>query len=202
MRVKLSFVLLIVMLFCSQNSARCAVETVSNENFIKINFSKHIEELLNIAPLAENLSLELKCTDCPRDYYLNLLTSLLKPKVSGLYIDNRNKGFDILEVNLYNSTLYFESEGGSLFSRGDLYRKYDLNIFAVMKSSEGLILWQKELNNLFSEKIDWDDAKAADKNKSGLFKAALPATNRSRLWEPVVISGLLGGLVYLFFASR
>ena len=54
----------------------------------------------------------------------------------------------------------------------------------------------------FSEKVEWDKAREQENRESGIFSASLPSTNRSRVWEPLIISGLLGGLVYLFFASR
>jgi len=176
--------------------------TANNDDFVKTAFMRTIDSLMTDFQAGPTLNLDFKCSDCPRDFYLNILTSILKQKVSDLYIDNREKQIPNLEVTLSGSGFYFEREGGSIFSSGNLLRKYDINIFLTLTDPDNRLIWQNEGDKTFSEKIEWDEARNRQNKFRGIFNASLPSTNRSRIWEPVIISGLLGGLVYLFFASR
>lgn len=78
-----------------------------NDDFVKSSFSRIIDSLMTDFKAGQTLNLDFKCKDCPRDFYLNILTSLLKQNVSDLYIDNREKEIPNLEVNLSGSGFYF-----------------------------------------------------------------------------------------------
>jgi hypothetical protein len=110
--------------------------------------------------------------------------------------------FDRLEINLYNYAFYYDKVGGTLFSSGQLIRNFEAALFATLYDDNARVLWQKDYSGNYSEEIEWDFAREMQSRNSGMFRAELPSTNRNRFWEPVIISGLLGGLVYLFFSSR
>lgn len=201
MRVR-SAILFAIMVLTLIVSPLQAQDQANNDDFVKASFTSAVDSLLSTLNFDRTLNLDFNCADCPRDFYLNILTSILKQKVNDLYIDNREKDIPNLEINLFKSGFYYEKEGGSLFSSGDLYRNYAVDLNLVLTDTDKRLIWQNEGNKTFSEKIDWDSAKLRQNKMRGLFEASLPSTNRSRIWEPVIISGLLGGLVYLFFASR
>ena len=201
MRVNAAVKFIIIALLLVTAVAR-AEDMQNNDEFVKTSFARTIDSLLAEMGSRPTLNLNFKCDNCPHDFYLNILTSILKQKVADLYIDNREKDVPNLEINLFNSGFYYEREGGSLFSSGDLIRKYQVDLNLILTDADKRLIWQNEGNKTFSEKIDWDSVKIQQTKTRGIFNAPLPSTNRSRIWEPVIISGLLGGLVYLFFASR
>jgi hypothetical protein len=175
---------------------------VTNDSFVKNSFLDLAEKLLGEYSFIDPVNLIFKCADCPADFFTNLITVVLKQKETILYIDNKELDLNKLEVHLYSSDFYYEKNGGSLFSSGQLERKLDISAFAVLLNSSGQVLWQNEHEDKYTEKIDWQTARNWKNHSKGMFDAPIPSTRRSRLWEPVVISSLLGGLVYLFFASR
>ncbi len=192
----------ILLIMASVSSALSQDQSESNDVFVKNSFFNLADSLLADLNPPENLSLIFKCSDCPVGFFSNILVSVLKQKASNLYIDNEDSRYDKLEINLYDYDFYFSKTGGSLFSSGQLNRNFNAAAFATLLSTESKVLWQNEVEEKFSEKVEWDKAREQEKRESGIFSAPLPSTNRSRVWEPLIISGLLGGLVYLFFASR
>lgn len=201
MKVRILLYFCIIYSLFSCGSLRAENQS-DNDTFVKSAFSGIIDSLMTDFQAGQSLNLDFKCGDCPREFYLNILTSILKQKVTDLYIDNREKNIPNLEVNLSNSGFYYEKESGSIFSSGILLRKYDVNIYLTLTDIDKRLIWQNQADKTFSEKIDWDAVRTPQNKFSGIFNAPLPSTNRNRIWEPVIISGLLGGLIYLFFASR
>ncbi len=193
----------IFIICCSFLSGRADNDVVSNETFVKNSFEDLTDTLFSGFPSGGKINLILECGDCPTPFFINILSMALKQKASDLYIDNKENKVDRLEIHLYNSSFYYNSSGGSLFRSGRLERIYAVGVQALYLDPSGRIIWQNEIERKYSEIIDRDLAKNHEsRQKDGLFSAPVPAIKRSRLWEPIVISGLLGGLIYLFFASR
>ncbi len=177
-------------------------QPISNDEFAKAAFLHMTDSLLNEMELSDSLALDFKCEKCPEDYFSNIMIGALKQRVANLYINNGDISFDRLEINLYNYAFYYDKVGGSLFSSGQLIRNFEAALFATLYDDNARVLWQKDYSDKYSEEIEWDFAREMQTQNSGVFRAELPSTNRNRIWEPVIISGLLGGLVYLFFSSR
>jgi hypothetical protein len=193
----------ILIICCSAVPGRASDDVISNEAFVKNAFEDITDTLFSDFPSGGRINLILECGSCPSQFFTNILCMALKQKASDLYIDNKENKVDRLEINLYNSSFYYNSSGGSLFKSGRLERIYAVGIQALYLDPSGRIIWQNEIEREYSEKIDRELAeKHENRHDSGLFHALIPATKRGRLWEPIVISGLLGGLIYLFFASR
>jgi len=193
----------LLIICCSFLSGRADIDVVSNETFVKNSFEDLTDTLFSDFPSGGKINLILECGDCPSIFFTNILSMALKQKASDLYIDNRENKVDRLEIHLYNSSFYYNSFDGSLFRSGRLERIYAVGVQALYLDPSGRIIWQNEIERQYSEKIDRELAKNHENRRNnGLFHAPIPATKRGRLWEPIVVSGLLGGLIYLFFASR
>lgn len=201
MRADIFILASLTLLFISAGVASAESNT-SNSDFISRSFESALEELFEGYELPDELTLEMKCIDCQKDYFENKLVGFLNERVMELYIDKNGDVLDKLRFHLYRSDFSYARDDGSLFRRGNLRRVFDVNMDVVCISSDGKVLWQNEKEARYTESIGWDEAEQADRQANSLFTADLPATSRSRIWEPLVISGLLGGLVYLFFASR
>ena len=160
------------------------------------------DSILEDLEVPRDLSIAFKCEQCPADFFINILIATLKQKVTNLYIDNGDINFDRLEINLYNYSFYYDKEGGSLFSGGRLVRYFEAAVFATLYNKNSKVLWQKDYSDKYSEEIEWNEARDLQNREGNVFDTSLPSANRNRIWEPLIITGLLGGLVYLFFASR
>jgi len=115
MKVSIALHIFLLSLICC--GAAQAGAMTDNDDFVKTAFVRTIDSLMTDFQDRQSLNLDFKCSDCPRDFYLNILTSILKQKVSDLYIDNREKQIPKLEVTLSGSGFYFEKEGGSIIAR-------------------------------------------------------------------------------------
>ena len=177
-------------------------QAVSNDIFVKESFQDLADSLLNGINSSEGLYLVFKCEDCPKEFFRDIVIGALKQRVKNLYINNGDISFDRLEINLYNYNFYYDKIGGSLFSSGRLIRNFEAAVYATLYDKNSKVLWQKDYSESYSEEIEWDQARGSEVRDGSMFDAELPSTNRNRIWEPVIISGLLGGMVYLFFASR
>ena len=197
-----TLILASVVLFVAFSGVTYAQNHTSNTEFISRSFDSALEELFDEYELPDKLLLELNCVECRKDYFESKLVGFLNDRVTELYIDKDGDVLDKLKFHLYRSDFSYARSGGSLFRRGNLHRVFDVNIDAVCMSFDGRVLWQNDKEARYTEKISWEEAKQAGNRANSLFSAELPETGRSRIWEPLVISGLLGGLVYLFFASR
>ncbi len=200
MRVKLLLASMLIFLFSFPLAVRA--EIPSNESFVRSAFEDMLDSMIAGLPAGDQLLLKFECVECPAEFFRNIIIARLKQTSSEVYIDNGNNSFDILEINLYNSNFYYGRSGASLFSKGNLKRHFGAGMNALMIGQDKRILWQNQIQDEVSEEIDWDSAETVLKRENGLFRAPIPESNRTRIWEPVLISGLLGGLVYLFFASR
>jgi len=193
----------IILLLLGLNAVLNAdTEIKSNDDFLFSSIDEACQNLISNFNNIDNCSLQFTCKDCHREYFINVLSSFLKHKVNSLYIDNEDSNYNNLDIELVKSQFYYTREGGSLFSSGNLIRIYDINIIARLTDNSDLLLWQNEYNGSFAEPVEWETARTTLKGNSVIYNAELPVTNRGRIWEPLVISGILGGLVYLFFASR
>ncbi|NIP43477.1 MAG: hypothetical protein GWO41_09115 [candidate division Zixibacteria bacterium] len=201
MPVRSSFIAVTLLLLPA--AALCAQDqTVSNDIFVKQSFHDMADSLLNGMTSSEDLHLVFKCEDCPKEFFRDIVIGVLKQRVENLYINNGDISFDRLEINLYNYDFSYDRVGGSLFSSGRLFRNFEAAVYATLYDRNSKVLWQKDYSDAYSEEIEWDQARSSQVGDGSTFNAELPSTDRNRIWEPVIISGLLGGMVYLFFASR
>jgi hypothetical protein len=201
--MRYSFCLTLIVFFGLTCANNCLAQSSgSNSEFVARSFESAVGDLLKDYELPESLYLEFECSNCPQDFFRNKLIRILNERASDVYIDKDRDVLDKCRFHLYRSEFSYAKSGGSLFRKGNLERVFDVSLTAICVDSSGRVIWQNEKEGLFTEEINWNEAELAEQRSEALFSSELPATSRSRLWEPVVISGILGGLVYLFFASR
>ncbi len=106
-----------------------------------------------------------------------------------------------LRFNLSEVKFFYENEGGGIFSRGDLFRVLKVaGDFSVMRNRSSVS--EAYLTREYREEIDLADVERLQSDFSPLFSAELPPGPVQRLWEPMIVTSVVGGLVYLFFSSR
>jgi len=194
-------VMLLTILLCLSGQL-VSGQSFSNDEFVRRSLNELADTLFASLPPADTISLSFKCEGCPYDFVLATILAFLKQKVPGLYINSDEAAVSRVDVSLLSSRFFYKKSGGTLLSRGKLSRNFEASMTAILTDKRGLLLWQNAVNRRFSEIIDWEAAENLASLNVDSYKAALPDTNRRRLWEPVIVSGLLAGVVFLFFASR
>ncbi|MCK4656598.1 MAG: hypothetical protein KAT85_06180, partial [candidate division Zixibacteria bacterium] len=106
-----------------------------------------------------------------------------------------------LQFKLSEIAFAYENQNGSMFSRGDVYRVLKVaGSFSLQKNKA--TIWEDFLVREYREKIELSDRQRLESSFSPLFNAELPPGPVQKLWEPMIVTSIIGGLVYLFFASR
>lgn len=106
-------------------------------------------------------------------------------------------------VSLALSRLEFdyENRNSTPFSRGDLYRVLQVAArFSILQGNS--VLNEDFLVRSYEDQIELEERGDIENESSPLFHAELPSGPVQRFWEPVIVTSVIGGLVYLFFASR
>lgn len=175
-----------------------------NEAFVRSSLESFIAEALEELPLAKEEEIALD--------YAGPSWDDLNVGGSALFRVVRSTGFKIstqpdsiapagLYLRLSEIEFSYENQNGSLFSRGDLHRV--LKVAGSFRLSRNRSpIWEDYLIREYREKIELNDRDRLEGSSSPLFSAELPPGPVQRLWEPVIVTAIVGGLVYLFFASR
>ncbi len=98
---------------------------------------------------------------------------------------------------------YPKVKSKGLFGKKMVTRESELNLsFRLMDTTSGKILWTKRTNHTTFDVIPQKRI-AMLENKQYLFLSPeLPQSSTRKYIEPALVATVVGGLVYLFFASR
>ncbi len=113
---------------------------------------------------------------------------------SGLRLDFTAIDFRVRYTKIYRSFLI----GGRT-----VRRQADVRVFArLINPADGLVVWSGEAARSFEDQFPHGDL---DRVEEGLYQFTKPPRN-SRNWgrivEPVVVGGIIVGLIYLFFSNQ
>ena len=66
----------------------------------------------------------------------------------------------------------------------------------------GDIVWVKEIHKYYSDRIDYDKLKLVEEAQYDFTRPSRSEFKMTRLFEPLVVGGIVVGLVYLFFSNQ
>lgn len=175
-----------------------------NEEFVRRSLESFFAEALESLPLVQEERVSLAYTGPSWDD-LNVsgsaLYSVLRSTGPGLSNKPDSAVGTSLRFRMSEIEFSYENRNGGLFSRGDLYRVLKVaGSFAVSRNQSPI--WEDYLIREYRQEIELQDREQLESNLSPLFSAELPPGPVQRFWEPVIVTSIVGGLVYLFFASR
>lgn len=107
--------------------------------------------------------------------------------------------YRIIELRLE----YPKVKSKSFFGKKFVTRKSDLNLsFRLMEKDTGKILWAKRENHTSSDVIPKKTIPLIKNEQYSFLSPNLPESTTGKYVEPAIVAAVVGGLVYLFFASR
>jgi len=107
--------------------------------------------------------------------------------------------YRIIELRLE----YPRVKSKKLFGKKWVTRQTDLNLsFRLTEKSTAKILWTKRKNHTRSDLIPKKMLPGIRSKQYTFLSPELPETATSKYLEPALVTAVVGGLVYLFFASR
>ncbi len=182
----------------------CVYASESNEAFVRQSLESFFIEAVEILP-ENQVGRVVLDFDRPQSDNLNvsgtLLHSVLRTRGIELLSGTESSSDVGLDFKLDRLEFAYENRNGNLFARGDLYRVFRVSGNFGLSENEKPV-WEDYLAREYSEEIELEERDVLESDFSPLFHAELPPGPVQKLWEPVIVTSIIGGLVYLFFASR
>lgn len=147
-------------------------------------------------PAAWLVEQELTSFLASRDFGVALAGPELESKGSGSFWD---LGYRIIELRLK----YPQVKSKGLFGKKSVTRESNLNLsFRLTEKDTGRILWTKTKGRIRTDQIPKETIPAVENEQYAFLCPRLPQSTISKYVEPTLVAAVVGGLVYLFFASR
>ncbi len=105
----------------------------------------------------------------------------------------QNVAFGVSYPDVYRSHLI----GGK-----HVKRRADVRIHATVTNGAGEVLWVGEATREHSDEFDIDDAARVEQGVYQFARPAVPGGGWGKYAEPVFVTGIIVGLIYLFFSNQ
>jgi len=116
------------------------------------------------------------------------------PSAPGLVLKFQNIAFDVTYPDVFRSHLI----GGKRVRREAAVR-----ILATLSDgASGRVLWTGEAERTSSDVFDAGDTARVEEGTYAFAQPAVPASGWGRYAEPVFVTGIIVGLIYLFFSNQ
>ncbi len=177
----------------------------SNEAFVRKHLRVFFIEVIDSLGLAPSSSIAIDF-EPPSFDNLNvtgasLADAMQERNVERIRMDEANGANATVNLTLSRLEFGYENRNSTPFSRGDLFRV--LQVAARFSILQGNSVLDEDFHvRSYEDRIDLEERRDLESESSPLFHAELPSGPVQRFWEPVIVTSVIGGLVYLFFASR
>jgi hypothetical protein len=82
-------------------------------------------------------------------------------------------------------------------------RRADVRVNATLSDAQtGQVLWVGEAARENADEFDMDDAARVEQGVYQFARPVVPGSGWGRLVEPVFVTGIIVGLIYLFFSNQ
>jgi len=117
--------------------------------------------------------------------------------------DNFENCWDLLYRIIELRLEYPKVKSKRLFGQKFVHRESDLNMsFRLTEKNTGKILWAKRKNHFNSDLFPKKIVPMIQSEQYSFLSPKLPEDTTGKYLEPALVAAAVGGLVYLFFASR
>ncbi len=126
--------------------------------------------------------------------------ALSMPELESRNSENcRDLFYRIIELRLE----YPQMKRKSLFGKKSVTRESVLSLsLRLTEKSSGEILWTKRRNHTTADEIPKKMVSSLENQEYPFLSPRLPESTGGKYIEPALVAAVVGGLVYLFFASR
>jgi hypothetical protein len=110
-----------------------------------------------------------------------------------LTLQYQNVAFDMKYVDSHRSYLV----GGKRIER-----RANVRIMATLSDADGRVLWVGEAQRESTDEFDYGDAARVEAGSYQFARPVMPPGGWGRYAEPVFVTGIIVGLIYLFFSNQ
>jgi hypothetical protein len=101
--------------------------------------------------------------------------------------------YDLAYTKVYRSYLI----GGKKVAR-----KADVTILASVYDEQGALVWTREAKRDYEDNFNYGDIDRIEEGNFQFTRPALPGGGWGKYAEPVLVTGIVVGLIYLFFSNQ
>jgi hypothetical protein len=113
---------------------------------------------------------------------------------AGLRLEFETIAFTLRYPEIYRSYLV----GGK-----NVKRAAELRVLAkLVEPQDGLVVWMSEASKSYGDQFPYDDIEDVEASLYDFTKPPRETRNWGKIVEPVVVSGIIVGLIYLFFSNQ
>ena len=113
---------------------------------------------------------------------------------AGLRLEFETIAFTLRYPEIYRSRLV----GGK-----NVKRAAELRVLAkLVEPGNGFVVWMSEASKSYSDQFSYDDIEDVEASLYDFTKPPRESRNWGKIVEPVVVSGIIVGLIYLFFSNQ
>jgi hypothetical protein len=117
-----------------------------------------------------------------------------RPSSDNVVLTFQNVAFAIAYADVYRSHLV----GGKRVKR-----RADVRVHAtVTDAASGQVLWVGEAARESADEFDYDDSARVEQGTYQFARPVLPGSGWGKYAEPVFVTGIIVGLIYLFFSNQ
>jgi len=107
--------------------------------------------------------------------------------------------FETIEFTLRYPEIY----RSHLVGGKNVKRAAELRVLArLVDSEDGLVVWMSEASKSYGDQFSYDDIEDVEASLYDFTKPPRNSRNWGKIVEPVVVSGIIVGLIYLFFSNQ
>jgi hypothetical protein len=187
-------------------------ENKTNELFLRESIQEHLKQTLTDFPKESPRFIFIHSeAKHPASWLLDEeLTSYLTSKGFPVALpqkefksENFGKSWELSYRIIELKLEYTKTKSKNFLGKRFLTRRSDLNLsFRLMEKDTGKILWTNRKNYTRSDVIPKKTIPGIENENYPFLSPNLPKSTTSKYIEPALVAAVVGGLVYLFFASR
>jgi hypothetical protein len=197
---------LVSILFPSNGLAQEKIVPLTNEVFLRQTIKDVLEDCLKDAPIGSQMVWIKEEGENQSAWIVNeeIVSFLSKRGPIGIGREEEKKNlFPILSYRIIKLNLeYPEIKRKKLFGKSWITRESQVAISFSFSDPDGRILWSKRGERKNSDLLRKEELLSLNNRQYPFLCPEIPQGSWGKYVEPAVVTVVVGGLIYLFFANR
>jgi hypothetical protein len=127
----------------------------------------------------------------------------IEPSTAGAPVDSAVADAVTLKYqNVVFELKYLDSHRSYLIGGKRVNRMASVRIITTVTAADGRVLWVGEASKEYTDELDYGDTGQLEQGNYAFNHPVVPSSGWGRYAEPVFVTGIIVGLIYLFFSNQ